>query len=71
MSKQACTISRMAPAFDLSSDSRRTARNPVQVTGATHVRIAGHKPLVLLVPRKVQATHVGTSRHQADRQTDR
>ena len=59
MSKQACTISRMAPALDLSSDSRRTARNPVQVTGATHVRIAGHKPLVLLVPRKVQATHVG------------
>ena len=74
MSKQACTISRMVPALDLSSDSRRTARNPAQVTGATHTGTAGHRPLVLFAPKRHKPPTQGlpgTSDKQTDKQIDR
>ena len=74
MSKQACTISRIAPALDLSSDSRRTARNPAPVTGAPHTGTAGHRPLVLFAPKRHKPPTqglAGTSDKQTDKQIDR
>ena len=74
MSKQACTISRMVPALDLSSDSRRTARNPAQVTGAPHTGTAGHRPLVLFAPKRHKPPTQGlpgASDKQTNRQIDK
>ena len=74
MSKQACTISRMAPALDLSSDSRRTARNPAPVTGAPHTGTAGHRPLVLFAPKRHKPPTQGlpgASDKQTNRQIDK
>ena len=71
MSKQACTISWMVPVLDLSSDSRRTARNPAQVTGATHTGRLVTGLWSCLRPKGTNHPHRDFQAHQTNRQIDK